>query len=59
VAIPPGSAELDDFRVQFDVPWRDLLAGKPVAVKVPSDAAEDSADKGTWTITFTPKNAGK
>jgi hypothetical protein len=28
-------------------------------VKVPSDAAEDSADKGTWTIIFTPKNAGK
>jgi hypothetical protein len=26
---------------------------------VPYDAAEDSADKGTWTITFTPKNAGK
>jgi hypothetical protein len=51
-----GSAVMGDLRLRFDVPWNDLLAGNPVTLTVPYEADAESGDKGTWTITFTPKS---
>jgi hypothetical protein len=50
-----GSATLDGLYLEFDAPWADLLAGKPVTLKVPCKGGD--FDKGTWTITFAPKSA--
>ncbi len=46
-----GGTRLDDFNLDFEVPWNDLLAGKPVTIKLPY--LEDE-EKGSWTIQFTP-----
>ncbi len=48
-----AAAGFYEFQVKFDVPWSDLLAGKPATVKVPY-ATEDPNEKGTWTIQFKP-----
>ncbi len=48
-----GSSGLEDFRLEFDVPWQDLLDGKPVTIKLPYEE-EDPDVKGTWTISFIP-----
>ncbi len=50
-----GSSAIDDFRLEFEAPAADLLAGRPVTLRVPYEDGSDG--KGTWTITFTPKNA--
>jgi hypothetical protein len=46
-----GGTRLDDFNLDFEVPWNDLLAGKPVTIKLPYMEDEE---KGSWTIQFTP-----
>jgi hypothetical protein len=48
-----GSSSLEDFKIEFDVPWQDLLAGKPVTITL-SYEEEDQDVKGTWTIAFKP-----
>ena len=48
-----AAAGFYEFQVKFDVPWTDLLAGKPVTVKVPYQTDEPN-EKGTWTIQFKP-----
>ena len=48
-----AAAGFYEFQVKFDVPWPDLLAGKPVTVKVPYETDEPN-EKGTWTIQFKP-----
>ncbi len=47
-----GSARLEDFNLKFEAPWNDLLAGKPVTIKLPYMEDEQ---KGFWTIQFTPE----
>ena len=51
-----GSATFDGLHLEFDAPWPDLLAGKPVTLKIPY---EDGVEKGTWTITFSPQSTRK
>lgn len=50
-----GSAAVGfyEFQVKFEVPWKDLLAGKPVTVTAPYESDEPN-EKGTWTIRFNP-----
>ncbi|GEM_PF-3025659 len=48
-----GSAKLDDFYLEFEVPWNDLLAGKPLTIKLPYEA-DDPGTKGYWIIQFKP-----
>jgi hypothetical protein len=49
-----GGTVLEDFRLEFEVPWRDLLAGKPVTLVLPYEG-NDPEEKGRWTISFLPK----
>jgi len=48
-----GGGPLSEFRLEFEAPWKDLLAGKPVTVKLPYKG-EWSEDKGMWTVNFIP-----
>lgn len=49
-----GGTTLEDFRLEFEVPWRDLLAGKPLTLVLPYEGNEPE-EKGRWTISFVPK----
>lgn len=49
-----GGGPLEEFELTFDVPWRDLLTGKPVTLKLPYQG-EWPEEKGYWTISFIPK----
>jgi len=48
-----GSASLPDFKVVFEVPFRDLLQGKPLATTFPHDGRYPE-DKGIWEIEARP-----
>jgi len=48
-----GSANLPDFKVVFEVPFRDLLQGKPLATTFPHDGRYPE-DKGIWKIEARP-----
>ncbi|MDM7994088.1 MAG: hypothetical protein QUT30_00205 [Acidobacteriota bacterium] len=50
---PIGSATLEDFKLEFEAPWRDLISGRPVTLKIPYEGDRD--ETGMWTITFTPR----
>jgi hypothetical protein len=54
-----GSSADGDFSLEFEAPWADLIAGKPVTLKVPYEGESNLDEKGTWTITFAPKSAKK
>lgn len=54
-----GSSGEGDFKLEFEAPWADLIAGKAVTLKVPYEGESNLDEKGTWTITFTPKGAKK
>jgi hypothetical protein len=54
---PLGSAELGDFRLVFEVPFRRLLEGRPHTVTLPYEGRFPE-DRGTWRVEFTP-GAGK
>jgi hypothetical protein len=48
-----GSTSLSDLRIVFEVPFRDLLQGKPYAITFPYEGRYPE-DKGIWTIDFRP-----
>jgi hypothetical protein len=50
---PLGSAELGDFRLVFEVPFRRLLEGRPYTATLPYEGRFPE-DKGTWRIEFLP-----
>lgn len=54
---PLGSAELGDFRLVFEVPFRRLIEGRPHTITLPYEGRFPE-DKGTWQIEFIPR-AGK
>jgi hypothetical protein len=47
-----GSMAFDDndLKLIFEVPWKDLLEGKPITVTIPHEHRN-----GTWTIRFQRK----
>jgi hypothetical protein len=50
---PLGTNALENLRVVFAAPFRDLLAGRARAVTLPYDGRYPE-DKGTWKIEFVP-----
>jgi hypothetical protein len=48
-----GTASLSDFKVVFEVPFRDLLAGKAHSLTLPYQGHHPE-DSGTWRIDFRP-----
>jgi len=52
-----GSAELGDFRLVFEVPFRRLIEGRRHTITLPYEG-QFPEDKGTWRIEFIP-GAGK
>ncbi len=50
-----GSANFPSVRLEADVPWRTLIAGKPVSLQLPCKEACGEDASGTWTLTFTPQ----
>jgi hypothetical protein len=48
-----GSASLPDLRTVFEVPFRDLLQGKPYSITFPYEGRYPE-DKGTWKIEILP-----
>jgi hypothetical protein len=50
---PLGSAELSDYRLVFEVPFRRLLEGRPYTATLPYEGRFPE-DKGTWRIEFIP-----
>jgi len=48
-----GTEGLTDFEVVFEVPFRELLQGKPYAITFPYEGRYPE-DKGIWTIDFRP-----
>jgi hypothetical protein len=48
-----GSANLPDFKVVFEVPFRDLLQGKPCSITLPYEGRYPE-DKGAWKIEVRP-----
>jgi hypothetical protein len=51
-----GSASLSDFRIVFEVPFRELVRGRPFTAKLPFDGRYPE-DKGTWLIDIRPARA--
>jgi hypothetical protein len=49
-----GSNVLSDMSFDFDVPWPQLLEGKPLTLKLPYQA-DYAEEKGEWWIEFIPK----
>ncbi len=49
-----GTATLADFRIVFEVPFRDLLRGKSYSLTLPYEGRY-AEDKGTWKIKISPK----
>jgi hypothetical protein len=49
-----GSSALSDMYLDFDVPWLQLLDGKPLTLKLPYEGS-DAEEKGEWWIEFIPK----
>jgi hypothetical protein len=50
---PLGLAELSDFRLVFEVPFRRLLEGRPQTTVLPYEGRFPE-DRGTWRINFIP-----
>jgi hypothetical protein len=50
-----GSATLSDFKFVFEVPFRQLILGKPVSLTLPHQGRYPE-DKGTWRIDIRPKS---
>ena len=53
-----GSSAFDDndLMLEFEVPWQDLLEGKPVTLTIPYNEYEGREERpGTWTIQFRKK----
>jgi hypothetical protein len=50
-----GSAALSEMFFEFDVPWRTLLDGKPLTLKLPYDAADAYEKGGSWVEFILPK----
>jgi hypothetical protein len=48
-----GSNALSSMILEFDAPWRKLVDGKPVTLKIPHDSSEPE-EKGEWWIEFIP-----
>jgi len=48
-----GSTSLSDLRIVFEVPFRDLLQGKPYSITLPYEGRYPE-DKGTWNIEVRP-----
>jgi len=48
-----GSNVLGDPRLEFDVPWRDLMNRKPVTLTIQYKGL-DPEDTGTWTVSIIP-----
>jgi len=48
-----GSCAPSDMTVEFEVPWRELLKGKPLSLRFPYEAVYPE-DKGAWWIEFIP-----
>jgi len=48
-----GSTRLSDLRIVFEVPFRDLLQGKPYSITLPYEGRY-AEDKGTWKIEVRP-----
>jgi len=48
-----GSASLADLRTIFEVPFRDLLQGKPFSVTLPFEGRYPE-DRGTWRVDIRP-----
>ncbi|MGB7295417.1 MAG: hypothetical protein WBC70_07490 [Candidatus Aminicenantales bacterium] len=48
-----GTASLSDFKIVFEVPFRDLLAGKAHSLTLPYQGHHPE-DSGTWRIDFRP-----
>ena len=54
-----GSSADGNFSLEFEAPWANLIAGKPVTLKVPYKGESNLDEKGTWTITFASKKVEK
>lgn len=54
-----GSSADGNFSLEFEAPWSNLIAGKPVTLKMPYKGEGNLDEKGTWTITFAPKKVEK
>jgi len=52
-----GSNALSDMFFEFEVPWLELLSGKPLTLKLPYEG-NDPEEKGVWWIEFIPKKKG-
>lgn len=48
-----GSNALSNMPLEFEVPWQNLMSGKPVTIKAPYEG--DPEEKGTWWIEFLPQ----
>ena len=53
-----GSASLSDLRLTFEVPFRELIQGRPFSVKLPFEGRYPE-DKGTWLIDIRPARPKK
>jgi len=49
-----GSNVLSNMLFEFEVPWRQLVDGKPVSLKIPFEP-DYPEDKGMWWIEFIPQ----